>query len=103
MSQININGPDDSGDRTAAAGINLISVIIILLVLIALVWFLFAGPVHLFGGTTNINVNPPAQQAPANPAPGNPAPGGTSPGYSAPGGAAPGANPAPGQQPGTGG
>ncbi len=70
MSQININGPDDNGDRTAAAGINLISVIIILLVLAALVWFLFAssGPVHLFGGgTTNVNVNPPAQQAPAAP------------------------------------
>jgi hypothetical protein len=79
MSQININGPDDSGDRTAAAGINLISVIIIVLVLAALAWFLFAssGPVHLFGGPTNINVNPPAQQAPdinVNPPPQQPAP-----------------------------
>ncbi len=71
MSQININGPDDPGDRTAAAGINLISVIIILLVVLALAWFLFAGPLHIFGtttttngGGTNINVNPPAQTGP---------------------------------------
>ncbi len=69
MSQININGPDDQGDRAAAAGINLISVIIILLVVLALAWFLFGGPLHLFGtttnnGGTNINVNPPAQSNP---------------------------------------
>ncbi len=66
MSQIHIDGPDDGGDRAAAAGINLVTVVIVLLVLIALAWLFFAGPLSgvLGGGTTNINVNPPAQSQP---------------------------------------
>ena len=66
MSQVNVNPPGTettgSGDRTAAAGLNLITVLIVLAVLIILAWFLFSGPLQsAFGGNTNINVNPPAQ------------------------------------------
>src|ERR1700694_1515253 len=100
MSQINVNVPepgdvvDSSGDRSAAAGINLMTVLIVLAVLAVIAWFLFTGPLRsLAGGTTNVNVNPapttgattinitppaqpnaPAPAAPANPAPANPAP-----------------------------
>jgi len=72
MSQVNVNpggAPvrDDAGDRTAAAGINFATVIIILAVVVAVLWFLFSGPVGSFfrGGTMNVNVNTPAQTAPA--------------------------------------
>jgi hypothetical protein len=76
MSQINVNPTHDhvepvdtSGDRTAAAGINLITVLIVLAVLAVIAWYLFTGPLRATstsGGQTNINVNPPAQpQAPA--------------------------------------
>jgi hypothetical protein len=63
MSQINVN-PSDSGDRTAAASINMVTVLIVLVVLVVLSWFLFAGPLR---GTlyTTPNQNPPAQQQPA--------------------------------------
>lgn len=75
MSQININSPDprepvavdSGGDRTAAAGINLITVLVVLVALAILAWFLFTGPLRSVvggGGATNVNVNPPAQQAP---------------------------------------
>ncbi len=65
MSQINVNpSGTDSGDRTAAAGINFMTVLIVLLVLLAVAWFLFAGPGRaIFGGGTynvNVNTNPPA-------------------------------------------
>ena len=63
MSQINVNAPeplvDSSGDRSAAAGINLITVLIVLAVLAVIAWYLFTGPLRSFaGGTTNVNVNP---------------------------------------------
>src|SRR6266851_1327989 len=68
MSQININPTHDhvepvdaSGDRTAAAGINLITVLIVLAVLAVIAWYLFTGPLRAMstsGGQTNINVNP---------------------------------------------
>jgi hypothetical protein len=71
VSQINVNPgsdptPTSSGDRTAAAGINFLTVIVVLAVVIALLWFLFTGPLRsgFGGGPTNIEVNPPAQQAP---------------------------------------
>ena len=98
MNQINVNPPtervyepaDASGDRTAAAGINLITVLIVLAVLAVIAWYLFTGPLRGLGsatggGTTNINVNPPSQPTsininpPSQPNP--PAPGGgTNPG-----------------------
>ncbi len=67
MNQINVNpghdpveAYDSSGDRTAAAGINLITVLIVLAVLAVIAWYLFTGPLRSIGagGTTNINVNP---------------------------------------------
>jgi hypothetical protein len=85
MNQINVNPPgtaedpvESSGDRTAAAGLNLITVVIVLAVLAVIAWYLFTGPLRNIGSgssTTNvqvnpaptaINVNPPAnQQAPS--------------------------------------
>ena len=68
MSQINVNSPPtvepvDSGDRSAAAGINLITVVIVLGVLAIIAWYLFTGPLHSVGsagsGQTNVNVQPP--------------------------------------------
>jgi len=69
VSQINVNPPpgmepvDASGDRSAAAGINLITVLIVLGVLAIIAWYLFTGPLRTVGSggsTTNINVNPTA-------------------------------------------
>jgi len=82
MSQINVNpsGPplrENGGDRTAAAGINFLTVIVVLAVVVALLWFLFSGSLGgLFRGTSdvNINVNTPAQSAPAQTAPAPAAP-----------------------------
>ncbi|GAC1321711.1 MAG: hypothetical protein NVSMB2_18660 [Chloroflexota bacterium] len=84
MSQINVNTPqpvetvDTSGDRTAAAGINLITVLIVLGVLAVIAWYLFTGPLRAMSGSngsttninvnpapTSININPPQPQAPA--------------------------------------
>ena len=67
MSQINVNPEPprrDSGESAAAAGINLITVLVVLAVIVALAVFLFAGPFRgvFGGGTTNVNVNPPAKQ-----------------------------------------
>jgi len=117
MSQIHVDVPEpvevvhhSSGDRSAAAGINLITVLIVLAVLAVIAWFLFTGPLRsLAGGTTNVNVNPvpttgsttvninpPAQPnapAPANPAPANQAPANPAPANPAP------ANPAPAAKP----
>jgi hypothetical protein len=79
MSQINVNSPPpaervqtvDSGDRTAAAGINLVTVLIVLGVLAVIAWYLFTGPLRsMSGGTsssTNINVNPPQSTINVNP------------------------------------
>ena len=92
MSQVNVTpgGPpvsEDTGDRTASAGINFATMIIVLAVVVAVLWFLFSGPIGtLFrGGSTNINVNtpsnPPAQTQPAQP---TAAPGVTNPGSGGP-------------------
>ncbi len=65
MSQYNVNPPPDGNDRTAAASINLVTVLIVLAVLVFLAWFLFAGPLgHMLSTGPTINVNPPAQQGP---------------------------------------
>ena len=75
MNQINVTPPshtdvieDTSGDRTAAAGINMITVLIILAVLAVVAWYLFTGPLRTMTTSTgsNVTVNnpPPAQQAP---------------------------------------
>jgi hypothetical protein len=72
MTQVNVNHGsrpvrEDSSDRTAAAGINFATTIVVLAVVVAVLWFLFAGPVGSFfrGGTVDVNVNTPAQTAPA--------------------------------------
>jgi hypothetical protein len=92
MSQVNVSpggAPvrEDTGDRTAAAGINFATMLIVLAIVVAVLWFLFSGPIGtLFrGGDVDVNVNtpnnPPAQTQPAQPsAPGvtNPGPGGSS-------------------------
>ena len=90
MSQVNVNPggapvSEGSGDRTAAAGINFATVIIVLAVVVAVLWFLFSGPVGtLFrGGNVDVNVNtpnPPAQSQPSAPS----APGVTNPASGAP-------------------
>jgi hypothetical protein len=76
MSQINVNTPepiervDTSGDRTAAAGINMITVLIVLAVLAVIAWYLFTGPLRSMsasGGTTTINVNPAPTTVNINP------------------------------------
>ncbi len=106
MSQVNVTpgGPpvrDDTGDRTAAAGINFATMLIVLAIVVAVLFFLFSGPIGSFfrGGSRSsidINVNTPGQttqptaptgpnvsnpgpSAPSNPAPSNPAPSNTAP------------------------
>jgi len=77
VNQINVNPArepvdviDTSGDRSAAAGINLITVLIVLAVLAVIAWYLFTGPLRM-GGTsssqTNINVNPAPTSININP------------------------------------
>jgi hypothetical protein len=59
MSQININpsgGGDDGGNSAAAAGINLVTVLVVLAVLVGLVALLFYGLPNWFGSST-VNVN----------------------------------------------
>src|ERR1041385_1873541 len=89
MSQVNVNpggAPvrEDTGDRTAAAGINFATMLIVLAIVVAVLWFLFSGPIgSLFrGGNMNVNVNTPntpSQSQPAQPSSGsgvtNPGPG----------------------------
>jgi hypothetical protein len=70
VGQVNVNPPGQggSGDSAAAAGINLITVLVVAIVLVAVLWFLFTGPLqNAFSGSRQIdvNVNTPAQQAPA--------------------------------------
>ena len=102
MSQVNVNPGgepvrEDTGDRTAAAGINFATMLIVLAIVVGVLWFLFSGPIGTFfrGGDANININtpsnPPAQTQPSAPSqpsvPGvtNPSSGGsTSPGYGNP-------------------
>jgi hypothetical protein len=74
MSQINVNPSGDSGDRSAAAGINMVTVIIVLAVLLVVGWFLFTGPLANWGGArdVNVNVNPPKVEQPAQPNPAKP-------------------------------
>jgi hypothetical protein len=88
MSQVNVNPTrdpvetvDTSGDRTAAAGINLITVLIVLAVLAVIAWYLFTGPLRMGStsstGQTNINVNPaPTVQVNPPSQPNAPAPSG---------------------------
>jgi hypothetical protein len=86
VNQINVSPPgtepvDTSADRTAAAGINLITVLIVFVVLAIIAWYLFTGPLRSIGAsssTTNINVNPAPTTVNITPtsAPNNPAPGG---------------------------
>ena len=90
MSQVNVSpggGPvhDDTTDRTAAAGINFATMLIVLAIVVAVLWFLFSGPIGGFfrggSGRVDVNVNPPAQTQPAQPSgPGvtNPGPGSSS-------------------------
>ena len=78
MNQINVNPGrepvdvvDTSGDRSTAAGINLITVLIVLVVLAVIAWYLFTGPLHAIGSSsgsqTNINVNPAPTTINVNP------------------------------------
>ena len=103
MSQINVNTPEpiervEGSDRTAAAGINLITVLVVLAVLASIAWYLFTGPLRaLGGGQTNITVNPQPSTVNVNPPPAAPAPVNSGTGNQNPGGGA--TNPAPGGQP----
>jgi hypothetical protein len=69
MADVNINNPQPSNDRSAAAGINMVTVLIVLLAVIIIGWFLFAGPGRGILGPANIDVdvNTPSQQQPAQP------------------------------------
>jgi len=86
MSQVNVNpggAPvrEDTGDRTAAAGINFATMLIVLAIVVGVLWFLFSGPIGtLFrGGNVDVNVNTPAQTQPAQTQPAPSAPGVTNP------------------------
>jgi len=68
VSQVNVNAPppsvdpDTGGGHAAAAGINMITVLIVLGVLAVIAWYLFTGPLRSIGsGTTNVNVSPAGQ------------------------------------------
>ena len=77
MSQINVNPAGSGGDRSGAAAINMVTVIVVLAVLVIVGWWLFtAGP--FAGGSAgtkdvNVNVNVPKVEQPANPQPAPPA------------------------------
>lgn len=77
MTEVKINNPppttpvsvpvETSGtDRTAAATINFLTVLLVLVAVIGILWFLFTGPFRVMSATPTVNVNPPAQQAPTN-------------------------------------
>jgi hypothetical protein len=86
MSQINVNPGgtpvrEDTGDRTAAAGINFATMLIVLAIVVAVLFFLFSGPIGSFfrGGShssIDVNVNTPGQttqpSAPSGPNVSNP-------------------------------
>jgi hypothetical protein len=92
MSQVNVNPggspvPEETSDRTSSAGINFATMLIVLAIVVAVLWFLFSGPLGTMfrGGDANINVNtpgnPPAQTQPSQP---SSAPGVTNPGSGGP-------------------
>lgn len=75
INQINVSPPpnethhveivDTFGDRTAAVGVNLVTGVAVLVVLIVVAWYLFTGPLRGSGGrATTVNVNTPALPAP---------------------------------------
>jgi hypothetical protein len=86
MSQVNVNpggAPvhEDTGDRTAAAGINFATMLIVLAIVVAVLFFLFSGPIGSFfrGGShssVDVNVTTPGQttqpSAPSGPSVNNP-------------------------------
>jgi len=59
---------DTAPERTAAAGMNLLAVLVVLAVLAALLWFLFTGPLAGTDTTPTTDdgttINPPAQVQP---------------------------------------
>ena len=65
MTQVNVNtpGPVDEGERATSAGAGMLAVILALVVAGVVLWLLFSG---MFSGpsssTTNVNINPPAQE-----------------------------------------
>jgi hypothetical protein len=68
MSQMNINSPRPlgEGDRSTAAGATSLAVVLAIIVALIILWLAFSGRFSAAsGGTTNVNVNPPAQQQPA--------------------------------------
>ncbi len=68
MTDVNINNPQPSNDRSTAAGINMVTVLIVLLIVLVVGWYLMAGPGRGALGRPGIdvNINPPAQQAPSS-------------------------------------
>ncbi len=59
MGQVNVNAPGDGGDRSGAAGVNLVAVVIALLLIVVVLWLLFAGPLSgVFGGGTSTGGSP---------------------------------------------
>jgi hypothetical protein len=77
MSQINVNPAGSGGDRSGAAAINMVTVIVVLAVLVVVGWWLFtAGPFGAGGsaGTkdVNVNVNVPKVEQPTNQQPAPP-------------------------------
>jgi multidrug resistance efflux pump len=67
MSQVNVN-PSDRGDRSGAAVINLVTVLIVVAVLLVVGWWLFtAGPFGAGTRDVNVNVNVPKVEQPAQP------------------------------------
>lgn len=69
MTDVNINNPQPSDDRSTAAGINMVTVLIVLLIVLVVGWYLMAGPGRGALGRpgVDVNINPPAQQQPAAP------------------------------------
>ena len=55
MSQINVNSgpPVDTGERSSAAGFNMVAVLLALVVAVVVVWLLFAGLFGLVRGGGN--------------------------------------------------
>lgn len=69
MSQINVNPSGGGSDRSNAAVINMVTVIVVLAVLAVVGWYLFTGPLAALSGQrdVNVNVNVPAKEQPAQP------------------------------------
>jgi hypothetical protein len=78
MSQINVNPAGSGGDRSGAAAINMVTVIVVLAVLVVVGWWLFTAGPFAGGGSAgtkdvNVNVNVPKVEQPANQQPAPPA------------------------------